>query len=512
MRVRRKTVIEYPPHAGPRDDVRTLRLELAPPVPAMVLVGSVLIASLGLLIRPVADADFWLHVRTGQWIIVHRALPAHDLFTYTVTGHAWVNHEYLTEVLLWLLRSATGLAGVSVAFGAMTWLGLVLVTAACRPGSQPYPIVGAAVALGVAAGAPIWGPRPQMVTFLLVALELLWLRRAMTDARSRAILWLPAVMALWSNLHGGWPLGFLFLGLAAAAEGMAWLRDREPEHLALVRRLALVGALSAGAVGINPNGLAIYVYPFQTLASAAQQGLIQEWASPDFHLASLRAFELMALVLIAGLALGRPRPFDLLTALAALALALESVRHVPILVAAATPVLVATWSEVWRRLGAPRVPASRPRWGPALGAATLLAVAAVIGSRVTVELARQPAVTAAAVPVGAAAWLAAHPETGTRMFNEYAWGGYLADRFFPDPRRRVYALSEGVLMGDGQLLRYRDVATLRPGWRRILDEDRVDYVVFDRGSALDGELAADPGWRAAYRDATAVVYVRAPAT
>jgi hypothetical protein len=112
--------------------------------------------------------------------------------------------------------------------------------------------------------------------------------------------------------------------------------------------------------------------------------------------------------------------------------------------------------------------------------------------------------------VGAAGWLAAHPATGTRMFNEYAWGGYLADRFFPQPDRRVYILSEGVLMGDAQLRRYHEVIALGPRWRRILDEDRVDYVVFDRGAALDDVLAGEPGWRLAYRDQTAVVYVRSP--
>ena len=138
-------------------------------------------------------------------------------------------------------------------------------------------------------------------------------------------------------------------------------------------------------------------------------------------------------------------------------------------------------------------------------------MAAVVAPRISGELARQPALTAQAVPAGAADWLAAHPTTGSRMFNEYAWGGYLADRFAPRPDRRVYVLSEGVLMGDAQLRRYREVATLDPDWRRILAEDGVDYVVFDRGSALDGALAAEPGWRLAYRDRTAVVYVRAPA-
>jgi hypothetical protein len=509
---RGKSVIEYPPRVRTRGDDVAFVLARWMSAPRTVLVGSVLLAALGLVIRPVTDGDFWLHVRTGRWILEHAALPAHDIFTYTVPDHRWVNHEYLSEVLLWLLQARFGLAGVSVAAGLLTWVGLGLVAAACRPARQPYVIAATAVALGAIAAAPIWGPRPQMVTFALLALELLWLRRLLAGEGDRAILLLPAVMALWSNLHGGWPLGLLAVALAMAAAAASWLDDRSPVHLARLRRLALVGALSAVAVGVNPNGPAIYAYPFQTVASAAQQDLIREWASPDFHLAALRAFEVMALLLVAGLALSRPSAFDLLLALAGLALVLQSVRNVAVFVAMATPVLAAAWSDVWRRHAAPRLPvrepAARGRWGPVLGAAVLLAVPALLGPRLVAELGRQPALTAQAVPVGAADWLAAHPGTGTRVFNEYAWGGYLADRLYPDPDRRVYVLTEGVLMGDALLRRYDRVATLQPGWRDVLDQDRVDYVVFDRGSRLDAALAADPGWRLAYRDPTAVVYVR----
>jgi hypothetical protein len=478
----------------------------------------VLVASVALFVRPVTDVDFWLHMATGRWIVEHARLPAYDLFTYTVSGHRWVNHEYLSEVLMWLLQARFGLAGVSVVWGLLSWLGLLLVLAACRPRTEPYVVTGLGLALAALAGAPIWGPRPQMVTFVLLALELLWLRRALADDDSRAILWLPAVMALWSNLHGGWPVAFPFLGIAMA---VSWRRP------ALLRRLALVTALSAVAVGLNPNGIAIYAYPFQTLTSVAQQSLIAEWASPNFHLLDLRAFELMVLLLIAGLALSRPSPgspgnrgggvrisrggsaFDLLVALAGLALALESARNVALFVAVATPVLVAVWSDVWRRLPAWPRPAP-PRWAPAVAVVALLGVAAAIVPRIAGDLARQPALTAQTQPVGAADWLAANPGIGTRMFNEYAWGGYLAMRFSPRPARRVYILSEGVLVGDAQLERYHAVVTLQPGWRSVLDEDGVDYVVFDSGSALDGELAHDPGWRLAYRDRTAVVYVRAP--
>lgn len=63
-------------------------------------------------------------------------------------------------------------------------------------------------------------------------------------------------------------------------------------------------------------------------------------------------------------------------------------------------------------------------------------------------------------------------------------------------------------MGDDLLFDYRQVAAVDPGWRDVLDRAGVDYVVFDSGSSLDQVLAAQPSWCVAYRDATAVVYLR----
>jgi hypothetical protein len=510
-------VIEYPPRGRTRDERPASATDRTLLGRRTLLLGATLVSSLALFVRPVSDTDLWFHTAVGRWIVEHGRLPAHDLFTYTVPDHRWVNHEYLSEVLLWLLQARFGLVGVSVAFGALAYAGLLLVVAACRPRRQPYVIVALATVLAALAGAPIWGARPQMVTFVLASLELLWLRRFLRGepgrGGSRAILWLPAVMVLWSNLHGGWPIGLLFLGIAMAAEAAGFLRDRSPAHRDRLRLLAVAGGLSLLAAGLNPNGPAIYVYPLQTLTSTAQQSLIREWASPDFHIAIVRPFELMVLLLLAGFALSRPSAFDVMVALAGLALALESVRHIAIFVATATPALVVAWSDAWRHHVVPRLPARPraplPRWAPAVTAITLLVVAGTIGQRVAEQLADQPAVTAQVVPVGAADWLAAHPRVGTRMFNEYSWGGYLANRFAPDHRRSLFVVSEGVLMGDAQLYRYEQVSALHPGWQRVLDQTGVDYVVFGRGSALDDVLATEPGWRLAYRDGTAVIYVRA---
>lgn len=482
------------------------------PAPRVLLLGSISIASLAALIRPEVDPDFWWHVRVGRWMVEHRRLPGHDLFTYTVAGHRWVDHEYATEVLMWLTYHRFGLTGVSLAFGFLTWTGLMLLLLACRPGRHPYPIVGLVLALIVVAGEPVWGPRPQVLTFTLCCLVLLCLRRY-REGRERVVAWLPAVLWAWSNLHGSWPIGLLLIGLASLAEGARWLtQPSRPGGLRRAGVLAGVGAISALAVGINPNGPAIYAYPFQTVTSAVQRSLIQEWQSPDFHLAALRAFEIVILLVLAGLALGRPDGFEVLTVLAGLALALESVRNLPLFLALAAPVLTTTWGEAWRRLARFR---SRPQ-GAALGSGVAAGVTAVALAVTTVAtalavqraLAAQPALIEQRFPVGAATWLVAHPGVGTRMFNEYAWGGYLVDRFYPDPRRQVFVFGEASLMGDRQLRRYADVVELKPGWQQVLKRSGVDYVVYESNSALAAALAADPTWRAVYRDRVAVIYVR----
>ena len=94
------------------------------------------------------------------------------------------------------------------------------------------------------------------------------------------------------------------------------------------------------------------------------------------------------------------------------------------------------------------------------------------------------------------------------MYNQYGWGGYLAYRFYPDPNRKVFIFGEAELMGDPLLNEYNDVQNLRPDWTAILDKYRVDYVIFNTGEALSNVLATQPGWKVAYQDKVATIFVR----
>jgi hypothetical protein len=480
-----------------------------------LLLGGVMIVTLSLYISSVQDPDFWWHLRIGRWMVENGRLPSTDIFTFTVPGHVWTDHEYLTEILMWLVYSTTGVVGISIAFGLITWAGFWVMYHQVR--RQPWVIVGIGLAIAAVAGSPIWGPRAQMITFFFTCLELYWLQGYLSG-RSRALNVFPLLMILWANLHGGWVIGFVWLGVALGAELLGWAWDRSnPAHRAHVRFLAIITVFSVVAVAATPHGFSLYPYPFQTQGSVAQQKLIVEWFSPDFHEVYLRPFEAMIFLTIIGFTLRRPSLYEFLLTLTALGLALQSVRNVVLFVAAATPVLINCYSAYWKELSQARgwkleLP---PRAIFAVVTAIVLVVIVLATAlRITdsINPDKQRSLVAASYPVGAADWLAAHPEVGTRMYNQYGWGGYLADRFYPDPNRKVFIFGEAALMGDPLLNQYEDVQTLRTDWKQVLDQYKVDYVVYNKGEALANVLATQPEWTLVYQDSVAVIYVRtAPA-
>jgi hypothetical protein len=476
-----------------------------------------MIALVAAFTSTVQDPDFWWHLRTGYWMLENHRLPSQDLYTYTVGSHSWIDHEYLAEVLMAYLNTWGGLTLISLFFAALTLCGFLFIYRTADAGRRPYVIAGLGLALGGLAGAPIWGPRAQMITFTFTCLELYWIGSYLAG-RSRSINYLPLVMVLWANLHGGFVIAFVLLGIAITAELMDWVLERDDTrrmgHRKRVRTLGQVTLICLVAVLATPHGLSVYTNPIETLTSPAQRRLIVEWFSPDFHQLVIAPFLAMILLLLGGFALRRPSTYQLLLTLAALGLALESARNIAIFVAATTPILIETWSGIWEDLRISRdwslssSPPSALLRGVTVAA--LVVIAGVVVFRVGTALSHQDADTVSNYPVKAADYLAAHPEVGTRMYNQYGWGGYLANRFYPDPNRRVFIFGEASVMGDSFLQQYQDIQTLRTDWQQLLDKYQVDYVVYNRHEALTNVLEALPAkWDCGvYQDSQAEICVR----
>jgi hypothetical protein len=476
-----------------------------------LIVAAALILTLCLIVRRGGDPDIFWHLVTGQWMVDHHSLVTQDLFTFTVSGKPWIDGEYATEIVAYLVYRLGGLTLVSLAFGAVTLIGFLLITRRVR--SEPANPIITAVVIGIAglAGAAVWGPRPQMVTFAFACLELLWLDRYLRG-KSRAIYWMPIVMVLWTNLHGGFIFGFVPIAVAVFVETVHWIRRADGDlHRRRTRMLVLVLLGCGCGAALNPHGFAIYPYAIQPQFSPAQQSFIAEWQSPNFHVLGERALEGMLLLIPVAFILRRPTLWDICMTLVVSVAALSAVRHAALFVAVETPLLIWSFSAGWERaaLGR-RLRAELPAWERRLqwgAAAVLVLCIAGTGIFVRATLADQSTATTTNFPVGAANWLAARPNIGTRMFNQYGWGGYLIYRFFPDPNRRVFSFGEASLLGNTVMQEVSDVETGNYDWAQIFMEYDINYVIDVPSAPEILALELDPGWTKVYDDGFAVIMV-----
>jgi hypothetical protein len=292
--------------------------------------------------------------------------------------------------------------------------------------------------------------------------------------------------------------------------------------------LLKVIAACAVIVVVNPNGPGIYLYPFETQGSAAQQSLILEWHSPDFHDTAVRAFGLMLLSLaIMCVVTQRVRPRDAALALVTTGLALQSVRHIALFVAAATPL----WIEQAdlcvgmlrdrrsaRKAATPSsrrgTPAQPPVWFRGAVVALVVGVPlAFLGSKLASAVATKEdsLVYAKDYPVCASRWLAAAPAgLHLRIFDQYGEGGYLALRLTA-AGDRVFIFGDAALMGDTLLNQYGSVEGLGSGWEKVIRDSGTDLVLFDNGTPLVNLMSVSPDWRQVYRDGHNTAFVRSDA-
>jgi hypothetical protein len=109
--------------------------------------------------------------------------------------------------------------------------------------------------------------------------------------------------------------------------------------------------------------------------------------------------------------------------------------------------------------------------------------------------------------VGAVDWLGANPPPG-EVFNYFPWGGYLLYRLWPD--QRVFIDGQTDFYGEHLTRQYEQVITLGDGWRQVLEQYQVRWVLMPPTSELVQNLSADPGWKLVYQDTTAAVLFHEP--
>lgn len=473
--------------------------------------GILFFGLLAMTARNAIDPDLWWHLRTGQWIVETGQIPHADPFSFTRAGHAWVSHEWLSEVVFYELWKRGGAAALIVFSAIITTVGFMLLYLRCirRIGKQHW--AAAATAFGALVSAPSWGVRPQMFTFAMASL-LLWLIEA-GEERPKLLLWIPPLFLLWLNLHAGFALGpalLLAYGvgliLETAIGNQSW-RQTRPIFLRVV--LLLLACLAL--VPLNPSGAELYRYPFDTLRSAGMRSIIVEWFSPDFHQSLYLPFLVAWLLLLAALARSRSRPKGrvlvplILTSFAAL----DAVRHIPIFALVAMPVLAAALAiasdDSRMSKSAKYGPRISSRFRPFFNISVVVLMAAFALVKWTGLVHHQNAREAEQYPQKAVVYLRSNHEP-SRLFVYYDWGGYAIWNLYPE--YRVFLDGRADLYGDELLREFKTAVQLRTGWRGVLDGWKVETVLLPPSCALAQALLLDGDWKPVYSDSNAIILIR----
>jgi hypothetical protein len=518
----------------PSNAARHWLLFLVPSASDVLFAGLLFGLSCGALGRLLLrDAGIGWHIRNGQQMLLTHAITRSDSFSSTMMSKPWYAWEWLYDIVFAVIHHALGLNGVvfySAAIIAATFV-LTLHLGLRRGGSVPITLL--LVVLALAGSAVHFLARPHVVSWLLTVVwfELLDSAGGPSASAQRRLFWLPVVMLLWVNVHGGFVLGLVLLAVYFAGGVIDYCRQRErrEEIAAWLKRLGKATLLVGAASFVNPYTYHLHLHVYGYLTDRFLMDRISEFLSPDFHGAAQQCFAVMVLIAIVAVASAQKKPSSthLLILLIAVYSGFYATRSLPTSSLLITLIIAPVISESVAGLGGNAGAAGWLRglasWTTSFGErmGTLeksfhghlwLVLVFVLGLWACAHQGRIGSTQFVNAyfddkrfPVEAAEAIAERGIHGPIFSLDY-WGGYLIYRLYPETK--VVVDDRHDLYGDQFFKDYLQVVLVQPGWDEGLDTRHVDWVLMPAESPLANILRLKAGWESVYADKTAALFRR----
>jgi hypothetical protein len=521
-----------------------------------------LLAFTNLSSRLLGDAGIGWHIRTGQLILSTHAIPLADPFSSSMAGHRWFAWEWLYDLFVGRLESATGLNGVVVFSALIIVLTFSLAFRWLVHRGANVLVTLLLVLLATSASIIHFLARPHVLSWLFA---LLWFWILESSERNwvtghsissefiknkndhHMLLWLlPLTMMLWVNVHGGFPTGLLLLAIYWTGAAWQWLKpakdrsheDRFDDGLVKIRArrrvrdLTLAIILTSAATVLNPYGFDLHLHIYHYLSNRFLMDHIDEFQSPNFHFVAQKCFAGLILLTLLALA-GARRQFTKLSVshglliLFAVYSGLYSSRNIPVssllLIVVIAPLLsdAMTRLSLSQRIAAPKRVNERSEFLRRMHAVesnlrghlwpiTTIMLACWIAAHggkfrgVTLVDAH---FDNKRFPAAAVNYIEQQDLNGPIFAPDY-WGGYLIYRLYP--QTKVVLDDRHDLYGESFFRSYLRTTHVEPGWEDFLDQHPAQSLIVPKGSALANILAETESWKSIYHDDVAVVFVKTP--
>ncbi|MGB7553134.1 MAG: hypothetical protein WBM04_02095 [Candidatus Korobacteraceae bacterium] len=454
----------------------------------------------------VLDLDIWWHLKVGDWIVQHKAVPHTGLFSWTAADRPWTAYSWGYEVLMSRAYAWFGLLGIGI-YGTLLTLGVAyFIYWMLRRLSGRF--WTACILAVVTCSAFLFNlmPRPVFFSMMLFCVTLTLVLEAHRTGRAQLLYWLPLIFLLWANLHIQFIYGLFLVGLllpvnvaqsvgARIGFSPTWLL--EPKLPATT--LAAVFAACVIATCIGPNSYHLYQVIFQYSQAKVPYRMIMELQPLSFRAGS-HYVELL-LMAFAFFAVGRQRKVDifkvLLLAIAG-AVAFRTMRDAWFICIPAAACIADTVADDSKR-------EPNETW------LQKLAVAAVVGLALLLFAPSADFNTrgldraiSSFLPVNAVNYLRQHPARGP-LYNTLDWGGFLT---WYMPNYPVAIDGRTDLYGDDLEELFFETANGAPTYADNPYLNQAGVVILQKSNNLVSILQADPRFQLVYQDALAAVFVR----
>jgi len=446
---------------------------------------------------PGVDNDLWGHLFFGKEILQSGRLPLNNLYSFTAPDYPWINHEWLAEVIfygIFYFFGSPGLILLKVLIGAMiVWiLDLIIKQRATSPFVRVLTLVWTMVIL-----SPGFNIRPQLFTYLFLA-GLLFLFYRFEKEDKPVLYWVPLLMLLWVNLHGGFVAGLGTLGLFSLVTLLSTARRGLADSQA-INRLVIPLALSLAVLFVNPYGIALLSFLWRDLLLSRP---ITEWGAIALFDFSFLEFKLaLVFVLLFSVGKGYYRRWDFILCCLAALFSIRYQRHTPLFAILAAPLMAEGVQKMSHR-----IERDVREWMLAFGIMVLgLYMLQGVG-RIHLEHRFRLVVNPLEYPSQAVNFLQRNGIRGN-LAVPFDWGEYFIWKLYPDIRVSIdgrYTTSYPMEV----IQDHWDWMEGKKEWRKLLERYPAEIAITNRYHPVTALLRKDPEWLYLYSDPIAFIFVR----
>lgn len=324
------------------------------------------------------DVDFGWHLKVGEEIYLNKNIPTinHYNYVFSEDDNFWVDHEWLSNLLIYLIYSNFGYFTLTIFFALifLTTIFLLnnfIVKNITKTQSSSIYIIITELLL-IRGVFPHSGIRVQEISWLFFLLFLIIIyyfeKRSSLNKKNnwKILIWIIPILYLWSNLHASFLLGiailFFYLFIKIIEKFILILKNKfikkisahfnfsgilKNKDLFIFGIFSLIASLSAL---LTPYGLKLFDFLFVYGKNTAYLKIIEEWLPPFNY--PIMYWQLLYTSIVVGVWLSflvikknNPHkslltPWNISLNLLFLILALKSKRHFPLFFIASLPTLI----------------------------------------------------------------------------------------------------------------------------------------------------------------------------